>query len=464
MRPLWQGSISKQKTPHSKGNAQPFSSPPVIHNMKDTVSIFWFRRDLRLDDNAGLYYALRSGSKVLPIFIFDTNILNDLQNKADKRVDFIYRTIASLHAQLQKMGSGLYVYYGTPESCFKELLHTYNIASVHTNHDYEPYAMQRDTEIANLLHTHNIPFHTYKDQVIFERAEVVKDNKAPYTVYTPYSRRWKEKLTDFYLKPYPAHKYFGQFLNHATAPIPTLEALGFKPTDLHIDPPILNEHIAHTYDKTRNYPAQHGTTRLGMHLRFGTISIRRLASQARAINDTLLNELIWREFYQMILWHFPHVVGNSFKPDYDKIQWRNNEQEFAAWCTGNTGFPIVDAGMRELNETGYMHNRVRMITASFLTKDLLIDWRWGEAYFAEKLLDYDHAANNGGWQWAAGSGCDAAPYFRIFNPTLQTEKFDPQLEYIKHWVPEYNSLTYKPMVNHAECRERCLRIYKAALQ
>jgi len=432
--------------------------------MKDTVSIFWFRRDLRLQDNAGLYYALRSGSKVLPIFIFDTNILNDLQNKADKRVDFIYRTIEHLHEQLQKMGSGLYVYYGTPQACYKELMQNYTIASVHTNHDYEPYAAQRDTEIAALLHTQNIPFHTYKDQVIFERAEVVKDNKQPYTVYTPYSRRWKEKLNDFYVKPYPTNKYFDRLLKYDAPPMATLASMGFEITDIHIPPAHLNEHIAHTYDKTRNFPAQHGTTRMGMHLRFGTVSIRALATQALALNDTLLNELIWREFYQMILWHFPHVVGNSFKPEYDKIKWRNNEKEFEAWCTGNTGFPIVDAGMRELNETGYMHNRVRMITASFLTKDLLIDWRWGEAYFAEKLLDYDLAANNGGWQWAAGSGCDAAPYFRVFNPTLQTEKFDPKLEYIKRWVPEFQELTYRPIVNHAECRERCLAVYKAALQ
>ncbi|MDR3678968.1 MAG: deoxyribodipyrimidine photo-lyase [Flavipsychrobacter sp.] len=431
--------------------------------MSQTISIFWFRRDLRLADNAGLYHALRSGSPVLPVFIFDTAILDDLKDKKDKRVDFIYRTLDAMHSRLKEMGSGLHVHYGTVTDCYKQLLQTYTISSVYTNHDYEPYAQKRDEQIAALLSTHNIPFHTFKDQVIFEKDEVVKDNKEPYTVYTPYSRRWKERLTDFYLKPYPTQKYFKNFLQYKPVPIPELTAMGFQKTDLRLTPPRLDEHIAATYDKTRDYPATHGTTRLGIHLRFGTISIRALVTQAKALNATLLNELIWREFYQAILWHFPHVVGQSFKKDYDNIQWRNNEKEFAAWCSGETGFPIVDAGMRELNATGYMHNRVRMITASFLTKDLLIDWRWGEAYFAEKLLDYDLAANNGGWQWAAGSGCDAAPYFRVFNPTLQTEKFDPKLEYVKHWVPEYDTLTYKPIVDHKAARERCLKVYKAAL-
>lgn len=432
--------------------------------MSKKISIFWFRRDLRLNDNAGLYYALRSGFPVVPVFIFDTEILEVLEDKTDKRVDFIYRSVMDIQHELERYGSTLHVLHSTPSGSFNTLCETYPIAAVYTNHDYEPYARERDERIAHQLHEKGIQFHSYKDQVIFEKDEVVKDNGEPYTVFTPYSKKWKATLNKFYLKPYPTEKYFNKFHKQKTLPIPGLKELGFEKTTLQIPTEELDTVVAKDYDKTRNYPAVHGTTRLSVHLRFGTISIRQLAAEAKQLNETLLNELIWRDFYQMILWHFPQVVGESFKKEYDKIQWRNNEKEFKAWCNGMTGYPIVDAGMRELNETGYMHNRVRMVVASFLTKHLLIDWRRGEAYFAEKLLDYDLAANNGGWQWAAGSGCDAAPYFRIFNPRLQTEKFDPELKYILRWVPELNTFNYpQPIVDHEAARKRCLEAYKVAL-
>jgi deoxyribodipyrimidine photo-lyase len=433
--------------------------------MPATVSIFWFRRDLRLQDNAGLYHALRSGKPVLPIFIFDTEILNDLPEKADKRVAFIYHALQKLQEELEKQGSILYVMHGTPLACFKRLTNEYDVAGVYTNHDYEPYATQRDEEIKKYLKGKNIELYTYKDQVIFEKEEVVKDNGEPYTIFTPYSRKWKDKLTDFYLKPYPIKKYFKNFYQHKSIKMPSLTSMGFKDIDPGAPTTRLNKEIAEHYDKTRDFPAIKGTTRMGIHLRFGTVSIRMLAKEAKELNGILLNELIWREFYQMILWHFPNVVSHSFKKEYDHIKWRNNEREFGLWCLGKTGYPIVDAGMRQLNETGFMHNRVRMITASFLTKHLLIDWRWGETYFAEKLLDYELASNNGNWQWAAGCGCDPVPYFRIFNPELQTKKFDPELKYIHQWVSEFDTLSYpQPIVDHKAARERCITEYKKALQ
>ena len=432
--------------------------------MLPKISVFWFRRDLRLDDNAGLYHALKSGAPVLPIFIFDTNILNDLGDKRDKRVDFIHQTLMHLQEQLVERGSSLLVLSGTPQDCFGELVKTYHIANVYTNHDYEPYAGKRDEQIATLLKENGVGFHTFKDQVVFEKGEVVKDNGEPYTVFTPFSRKWKERLNDFYLRSYPNDKYSGNFYKQAPVNIPALSEIGFEPTGMKCSVPNLDTAIAKNYNNTRDYPAVNGTTRLSMHLRFGTISIRKMATQAKALNETLLNELIWREFYMMILWHFPQVVNQSFKKEYDNINWRNNETEFKSWCEGNTGIPIIDAGMRELNTTGFMHNRVRMIVASFLTKNLLIDWRWGEAYFGSRLLDYDLSANNGGWQWAAGCGCDAAPYFRVFNPRLQTEKFDPELKYVRKWVPEFEQLTYtQPIVDLAASRERCLKEYKRAL-
>jgi deoxyribodipyrimidine photo-lyase len=360
----------------------------------------------------------------------------------------------------------LKVYYGHPETVFKQLLSTYKIANVYTNHDYEPYAIERDKKINEIVHAGSAKLITFKDQVIFEKNEVTKDDGKPYTVFTPYSRKWKAKLTDFYLRPYPTEKYFLNFHNIPFMPIPSLHEMGFKDVKQNFPSNIPDDDVIKKYFEQRNFPAVNGTSRLGIHLRFGTISIRKLAKHAKKLNETFLNELIWRDFYQAILWHFPQVgLHKAFKPEYENIEWRNNEEEFEQWCKGETGYPIVDAGMRELNETGFMHNRVRMIVASFLSKHLLIDWRWGEAYFAEKLLDYDLAANNGGWQWAAGSGCDAAPYFRIFNPYLQTQKFDPELKYIKKWVPEFEEFTYPvPIVEHEFARKRCLEVYGKVLK
>jgi len=433
--------------------------------MKSTVNIFWFRRDLRLHDNAGLYHALREGHPVVPIFIFDKHILDELEDQQDRRVEFIHQALGDMQVQLKKLGSTLDVRYGTPESVFHELRNDYSINKVYTNHDYEPYARTRDSVIAEWLGSEGIGFFTFKDQVIFERSEVVKDDGKPYTIFTPYSRKWRAKITEFYLKSFPTKKYFRHLFQHPPKPIPSLESMGFMPPGQPFPPDNWRNDLIKSYKEQRNFPAIQGTSRLSVHLRFGTISIRELARETGPVNDSFLNELIWRDFYHMILWHFPHVVGNACKPEYDKIKWRNNESEFEAWCKGQTGYPIVDAGMRELNETGFMHNRVRMIVASFLTKHLLIDWRWGEAYFARQLLDYDLAANNGGWQWAAGSGCDAAPYFRVFNPYLQTQKFDPELLYIRKWVPEFEEFTYpKPIVEHEMARKRCLQVYSDALK
>lgn len=434
--------------------------------MKEQVNIFWFRRDLRLHDNAGLYHALKSNNPVIPIFIFDRNILDDLEDKKDHRVEFIYEAIEELQFQFANMGSSLEVYYGFPYDVFKTLLDKYKIEKIFTNNDYEQYAIDRDNEIARLAEKHGAKFFSYKDQVIFEKDEVIKDNKTPYTVFTPYSRKWKVLLNDFYLKNYPVEKYIHNFFKQPPVEIPSFESMGFERANKPFPSKEVSHRILQHYKEQRDFPYAEGTSRLGIHLRFGTISIRELAQLALDTSKMYLNELIWREFYQMILWQFPHVrKGASFKKEYDNIQWRNNENEFEAWCKGRTGYPIVDAGMRELNATGFMHNRVRMITASFLTKHLLIDWRWGEAYFAKKLLDYDYAANNGGWQWAAGTGSDAAPYFRVFNPTLQTQKFDKDLVYIKKWIPELNSFDYPaPIVEHEFARKRALETYGKVLK
>lgn len=433
--------------------------------MQLSISIFWFRRDLRLTDNASLYYALSQNENVLPIFIFDRNILNKL-NTDDKRVLFIYQQIQNINQQLEEMGSSLMVFYCTPLEAFKTLKQTLAIKAVYTNHDYEGYAIKRDDEIKQYLQANGIAFNTYKDQVIFEKNEVVKDDGKPYTVFTPFSKKWKQNLQDYHLKSYPTEKYFNNFYKQKTQPIIRLHEMGFNVTNTNFPTTNLNEELVKKYSENRNFPALQGTSKLGIHLRFGTISIRQLAAKAQQLNETFLNELIWRDFYHSIVFHFPYInEGKAFKKEYDFIPWRNNEQEFDAWCKGKTGYQIVDAGMRELNATGFMHNRVRMIVASFLSKHLLIDWRWGEAYFAEKLLDYDFAANNGGWQWAAGCGCDAAPYFRVFNPTLQTEKFDKNLEYIHKWVPELNSFSYPAsIVKHEDARKRCLEVYGKVLK
>lgn len=432
--------------------------------MSSKITVFWFRRDLRLEDNAGLYHALKEGDNVLPLFIFDKVILDKLEDPADRRVGFIYQTIVGLDKQLQTMRTGLLVKYGDPIEIWKSLMEEYAIVKVYTNHDYEPYAIQRDARVHALLKERGIPFHSYKDQCVFEKNEVTKEDGTPYTVFTPYSRKWKAKLNDFYVSSYPCKKYWPNFLKWEGERLISLDSMGFKQVVFSFPADKIEEEVLHQYHQKRDYPGVQGTSRLGVHLRFGTLSIRQLARRAMKSNATFLGELIWRDFYMMILYHFGYVERNSFRPSYDKIQWRNNEEEFAAWCEGRTGYPLVDAGMRELNNTGFMHNRVRMVVASFLTKHLLIDWRWGEAYFGQKLLDYDLAANNGGWQWAAGSGTDAAPYFRVFNPYLQAKRFDPQMAYIKKWVPEVLEKSYPaPIVDHEFARQRCLETYKRAL-
>ncbi|NNF82531.1 MAG: deoxyribodipyrimidine photo-lyase [Flavobacteriaceae bacterium] len=433
--------------------------------MKEQISIFWFRRDLRLHDNHGLYHALNSGYPVLPIFIFDEDILHKLPEQ-DARLDFIHHTISEINSVLKNdFKSGLLVKYGQVRDVFDQLINEYEVKAVYTNHDYEPYAKTRDEEAANLLANSGIEFHTYKDQVIFERNEVVKKDGNPYVVYTPYMRRWFEKFSVEGLRSFPSEKNLFNLLKYSSVDIISLNDMGFKRSNQNVRDHTVNNILIKNYEATRNFPAQDATSRLGPHLRFGTVSVRDMVRKAdKEHNKTFLKELVWREFFMQILWHFPQTVNKSFKPKYDRIEWRNDPEEFKAWCEGRTGYPLVDAGMRQLNETGFMHNRVRMLTGSFLCKHLLIDWRWGEAYFAEKLHDYEMASNVGNWQWVAGSGVDASPYFRIFNPTTQIQKFDKGMEYIKTWVPDYQELTYpQPIVDHKFARERCLETYKSAL-
>lgn len=430
---------------------------------KHPVTVFWFRRDLRLNDNHGLFEALKSSENVLPIFIFDKNILERLTDKTDRRVSFIHQTLSQLKAELEKNGSSLLIIHDKPLVAFKKLVDLYHVSKVYTNHDYEPYAIKRDSEVEVFLKSNNIPFHTFKDQVIFERAEVIKSDGTPYTIFTPYSKIWKQKLNEKNLAPYPTQKYHSNYFKTKAFHFPSLTEVGFEKSEGKIPSSTINKNIIKKYHLTRNFPSVNGTSRLSIHLRFGTISIRELTVIAKQFNEQWLNELIWREFFMMILYHFPYVVKQSFKKKYDNISWRNDESEFKKWCDGKTGFPIVDAGMRELNETGFMHNRVRMIVASFLTKHLLIDWRWGEAYFAEKLLDFELSSNNGNWQWAAGCGCDAAPYFRIFNPEEQTKRFDPEFKYIKKWIPNFTTDYLPPIVEHEFARKRALEVYKKSL-
>lgn len=429
-------------------------------------TIFWHRRDLRIEDNAGLYKAFQLSNSVIPVFIFDTTILSKLK-KNDQRVLFIHQEIKNLKLDYQKVGSDLEVLVGNPVELIPLLAEKYKALKVIANRDYEPYALERDKLIFEKLAEKSIEFIGAKDHVIFEKNEVLKPDNQPYTIFTPYMKKWKEKLSDFYLSSYPTEQYLENPLKmDSISELVTLEELGFEKEALvNFPSKEIPLSIIQNYQETRDLPAITGTTRLSLHLRFGTISIRQLAQVAFKYNEKYLNELIWRDFYQMILFHFPQTVDVAFKRKYDSIQWVNNESDFQAWCEGKTGYPIVDAGMRELNQTGFMHNRVRMIVASFLTKHLLIDWRWGEAYFAEKLLDYELASNVGGWQWAASSGCDAAPYFRVFNPTLQQGKFDKSGEYIRKWVPEYDTEEYpQPIVDHKFARERVLEVYKKALQ
>lgn len=437
------------------------------------VIVFWFRRDLRLHDNVGLSYALKRSSelglRVVPLFIFDRNILEKLTDKSDRRVGFIHSALQAMHRELILQGSSMLVRHGSPEEVWEQLFREFSIVEVVTNNDYEQYARERDTSIKALATRNGAVFTSCKDQVIFEKQELLTGENRPYTVFTPFSKKWKSTLTDDHIQEHPTQKHLSGFWQTETQPFPELEMIGFvssaSANTVPFPDKILREELIRNYDKTRDFPAELGTTRLSVHLRFGTISIRECVRAARALNETWLNELIWRDFYMQILWNFPRVETSAFKPEYDRIPWRNSTEDFEAWCAGKTGYPIVDAGMRELNATGFMHNRVRMITASFLTKHLLIDWRWGERYFAAKLLDYDLAANNGGWQWAASTGCDAAPYFRIFNPASQTSKFDPKHAYIKRWVPELNSFDYpEPIVEHTFARERALATYKQALK
>ncbi|MEQ9187926.1 MAG: deoxyribodipyrimidine photo-lyase [Cryomorphaceae bacterium] len=429
------------------------------------LTLFWFRRDLRLEDNHGLYQALKNEKNVQPIFIFDSNILNKLEDKDDRRVSFIHAQIVELEALLNAYNAHIWVYAGEPEAVLQSLVKEHTIEAVYANHDYEPYATQRDGAVDEMLRAAGVRFQTFKDQVVFERDEVIKEDGSPYVVYSPYMRKWKSVLREKHLASFPTLSHGKQFYKSSGTRLLTLKEIGFEqhPADWgvnDVDPSVIKH-----YHQTRDIPGILGTSRLSHQLRFGTLSIRALMRAGSELNEKWFNELIWREFYQSILWHFPRVTKESFRKEYDHIEWRNNEEEFEAWCAGRTGYPIVDAGMRELNQTGFMHNRVRMITASFLTKHLLIDWRWGEAYFARKLIDFDLASNNGGWQWAAGCGVDAAPYFRVFNPYLQTEKFDPQKEYIRTWVPEFDTDEYpEPLVDHKFARNRVLEVYKAALK
>ena len=430
----------------------------------DKTTLFWFRRDLRIDDNHALFKALSENKNVQPIFIFDKNILDQL-DKDDARVTFIHQQLTAINNLLQKKGSSLVIHNNTPLQVFKELVKKHDIKNVYTNKDYEPYGVQRDEEIAAFLKTQNISFYKHKDHVIFEENEIVKKDGTPYKVYTPFSKKWMEALHTKHTVTYPSQDYLNNLSKNKTTNFLSLSEINFTATKIKIPEYNINQHLINSYEAKRNFPAIKGTSKLGHHLRFGTISIRKAVNEAQKSNNiTFLKELIWREFFMNILWHFPNTITNSFKPKYDRIAWRNNKLEFEQWCKGNTGYPLVDAGMRELNATGFMHNRVRMLVGSFLCKHLLIDWRWGEAYFAKKLLDFELSSNIGNWQWVAGCGVDAAPYFRIFNPTTQVLKFDKELKYIKHWVPEFQELTYPaPIIEHKFARERCLEIYKKAL-
>nr|WP_321222472.1 deoxyribodipyrimidine photo-lyase [uncultured Psychroserpens sp.] len=434
--------------------------------MKQPLTIFWFRRDLRLDDNVGFYNALKSDQPVLPIFIFDSEILESLPED-DARVTFIFNTLQDMRSTLQtEHDSSIALYHGKPLEIYKQLVKDYDIKEVYTNHDYEPYAKERDEEISNFLDAKDIVFKSFKDQVIFEKDEIVKSDGDPYKVYTPYMKLWKDSFNEKEdLKIYYTNEYLHNLVNNTRLPQLTLASMGFEAASQDITAYTVTPTLIQDYEKTRNFPAKDATSRLGPHLRFGTVSVRKMVKKAvNESNEVFWQELIWREFFMQILWHFPHTQEDAFKSKYDRIEWRNNEDEFKLWCNGKTGYPLVDAGMRQLNQTGFMHNRVRMLVGSFLCKHLLIDWRWGEAYFAEKLHDYEMSSNVGNWQWVAGSGVDASPYFRIFNPTTQIDKFDKDRKYIKKWVPEYEDDSYPdPMVDHKEARERCLKTYKEAV-
>ncbi|KAF2514336.1 cryptochrome/photolyase family protein [Flavobacterium foetidum] len=426
---------------------------------KQKNNFFWFRRDLRLDDNFGLFNALQSDFPIMPLFIFDEDILDNLP-KNDARVTFIFDSLQKIDVELQKYGSSILIKKGKPLAVWKSLLEEYDIQEMFYNKDYEPSAIKRDLAVSELLKQHNVEVFSFKDHVIFEEKEIVKQDGLPYTVYTPYKNKWLEKYQILGAEEHDTKPFFSKFAQNKFT-FPELAAIGFDRSSIKVQPHNLTQ--IENYKETRDFPALDSTSYLSPHLRFGTVSIRKLVNWANRKNQTFLSELIWREFFIQILFSFPKVVNRNFKSNYDGINWRNNEEDFKRWCTGTTGYPMVDAGMRQLNETGYMHNRVRMITASFLCKHLLISWQWGEAYFAEKLLDFELASNVGNWQWAAGTGCDAAPYFRVFNPEIQQKKFDEKGEYIRKWIPEFDLGYNEPMVNHAFARDRAISVYKEGI-
>lgn len=472
-------------------------------------ALFWFRRDLRDHDNAGLYHALKDAAQVWCVFIFDTEILDALPTRRDRRVEFIHASLVELDASLRERGGGLIVRHARAREAIPALAQELKVDAVYTNHDYEPAAIARDAEVEDALKTQGMAFRTFKDTVIFEKDEVLTQAGGTFSVFTPYKNAWLKKLEsrgDFYWRAYPVAQYAKALARPPAGDIPSLSAMGFESAnirDIGITPGMRGgaalikdfaKRIA-DYKAARDYPAVKGVSYLSVHNRFGTVSIRELVTHARLAQfgkdgggdgaATWLSELVWRDFYFQILWHHPHVERRAFKPDYDAIRWPNDRDLFAAWCEARTGYPIVDAAMRQINQTGYMHNRLRMIVASFLTKDLHIDWRWGEKYFADHLIDFDLAANNGGWQWAASSGCDAQPYFRIFNPVTQSERFDPQGKFIRKYLPELAKLPDKyihapwtappleqqaagcvigrdypvPVVDHAAARETTLEMY-----
>ncbi|PQB04533.1 cryptochrome/photolyase family protein [Aureitalea marina] len=428
-------------------------------------ALFWFRRDLRLNDNVGLYHALKGESAVIPIFIFDPDILDELEPQ-DARVTFIHERLDQLSKEIAANGGQLQVFYGKVEEIFRSIFREHAIQAIYSNKDYEPYARQRDAQIAAMAASGDIAFRQFKDQVVFEEDEIVKADGSPYVVYTPYRKKWEERFAVD--KPVVLGQPNTQNWQKGLKPKQvSLKEMGFVTADISVPDFRLTSDLIDQYEDQRNFPAKDdATSRLGPHLRFGTVSVRELANFSNSQrNSVFLHQLIWRDFFMQILWHFPHTTERSFKPAYDRINWRNDPEEFERWTKGETGYPMVDAGMRQLVQTGYMHNRVRMVVASFLCKHLLIDWRWGEAFFAKHLLDFELAANVGNWQWAAGSGVDAAPYFRVFNPTTQFKKFDPDTTYVSTWVPHWQELNYpRPMVDHKMARERCLTTYKAALQ
>lgn len=434
---------------------------------KSKHSLFWFRRDLRIEDNRGLFEALKSNDKIVPIFIFDQLILERLKNPKDLRVQFLHQTLTELKQKLVDIGSDLLVFHGKPLEVLKSLHSEIGFHGIYTNHDYEPYPQMRDTEVRNWAQTAQVELHTFKDQVIFEKSEILTDQKKPYTVYTPYKKKWLAHLKSDSFKSFESENLAENFFNPTKAQkLLSLDSLGFQSQEFIFPEKTVSASTLKNYGDHRNFPyIEKGTSLLGVHLRFGTVSVRKMATLAQKTSDVWLSELIWREFFMQILWHFPKVANSSFRPAFEKVKWRDDADDFKKWCTGKTGYPLVDAGMRELAQTGYMHNRVRMVTASFLTKHLLMHWFKGERHFASLLLDYDLSANNGNWQWAAGTGCDAAPYFRIFNPETQLEKFDPDLVYVKKWVPEFGTRAYpSPMIDHKEARDRCLKAFDVALK